>query len=268
MCGIENDVSGLGNNMYNNAEQLDAPSAPHWEAKRTIAWKLSNIPPIIFRLVFFALVIYLSKDVWLIDISDLKIEYRSSYLLMRIISFLCAIWIVDCLVRIHGFTSPKILLIYEIVKAIAILFCILFLTVIFTYMGYHGSGVLSYKGDHESDVWYFFSFIGILILLPIRKLRQLSHIIADYKITTVQDIDKIALSKTQKSIEAGNRARGIVYHNTSYIDYQIKVDDIICGSGHMLNSIVRYKFADYKNGKPLRVIYSTKNPKFNIIFQD
>ena len=240
--------------MKNSDTITDIENTKSGPLERTLLWKLRNVPPIIFRLALFALAIYFSKDVWLIDITDLKIAYRSSYLLMRIISFLCAIWIVDCLVRIHGFTNPKTLLIYEIIKAIAILFCILFLTTIFIYMGYN-----------ESLLWYIPSFVGGFVLIQITKLMQLSHVIENYQVTSVLDITKIDTSQAQ---DAADAAGGFIYCYISHIQHQITVDGVIYNNNPLLNSIVRYKFADYKNGKPLRVIYSTKNPKFNIIFQD
>lgn len=240
--------------MENN-EGLDyTVEMKSWKAERTALWKLCNVPPILFRLALFSIPIWFVCISWFVDTSDAPMSVRNTVFIANCLAALCAIWIVDCLTRIHGFTNPKTLLIYEIVKASAILFCTFLLTT-----------VLLYKGYNESVVWYIPSFVGGFMLIQIAKLMQLSQVIKNYTIKTVLDVAKIDTSPVQDAADVGG---GFIYYYVSYIQYQIEVDGVIYNNNPLLDSIIRHKFADYKNGKPLRIIYSTKNPKFNIIFQD
>ncbi len=227
----------------------------HEEIKRTILWKLHNIPPILFRLGLFFIPIYFFWKVWVIDIGEIeKISIRSTLLIMRGVTALCAIWIIDCLTRIHGFTNTKFFLMYEVIKAAGLICCILFISI-----------ALVVKGYYEIPIWYFLSPVGFLIVFPVRKLRQLSHILGNYETTKVKDIDTIKISVEQVGLDISG---GYLFNYMCYLNYQIIVKRIVYKSDYMLNSIIRHKFADYKNGKPLRIIYSVRDPKFNIIFQE
>ncbi len=225
------------------------------EAKRTLLWKLHNVPPILLRLGLFFIPIYFFWGGWFIDIDEVeKMSVRNTLLIMRGVTALCAIWIIDCLTRIHGFTNPKTLLIYEVIKAIGLICCILFISIL-----------LIVKGYYEVPIWYFVAPIGFIAILPIRKLKQLSYIINGYNIIQVRDIETINISMQQLAIDIPS---GSLFCYTAYLDYEIKVDVKSYKYSDMLNSIIRHKFADYKNGKPLRIIYSIQDPKFNIIFQE
>ncbi len=230
-------------------------SEPEWvPPKRSVGWWIIHGVPAFIRVcVVLGLALYFG-GLAVLTVAAMLIKQNMDVTVLPIYIALSSIaWLVDYVVLLIGFRNPKRQLLY----GIGLLIFHIMLSLAFIIMS------LNTKDYGEIILMVF---VGIRLCLWLPPLHTILKIYPAFEFG-------LANSESVKPADiqyAGYMHPTVLPFKTCIIDYEFEVNGKkYQEEDNTASRCLAHKWRDYKErGRPLRVIYSKTNPKYNMILQD